>query len=231
MAQERHVLQWQRRMATFMTASIVTAAVFFAVITIWQFVRFGDSARSGALATVDLFEQLTIPPKTFQEELALTQARAAYALERELVSRRYGQANLTLTTRVWTRLMGFITGMILSLVGAAFILGKLSEDVSEATAKAGAPGQELMVSVRSASPGIILVIMGTVLMALSISIQATYEVEDRAIYFGRAGQSITPASDADIAGPEDPASLLERLKRPAAHDNNQFDAAGKKGQP
>jgi hypothetical protein len=47
----------------------------------------------------------------------------AHALERELIARRYDQVNLTVTTRLWTRLMGFITGMILALVGAAFVLG------------------------------------------------------------------------------------------------------------
>jgi hypothetical protein len=227
MAQERHVLQWQRRMATFMTASIVAAAVFFAVITVWQFVRFGDNARFGLPVAADPFERLTKPPQTFQEEIQLTQARAAYALEQQLVSRRYGQANLTLATRVWTRLMGFITGMILALVGAAFILGKLSEDVSEATARAGPPGQELMLSVRSASPGIILVIMGTVLMGLSISIQATYEVEDRAIYFGGAGKSTTAASDANTGGYQDPAGLLDRLKKATPQEGKQIDTSRK----
>lgn len=192
MAADRHLLNWQRRMASFMSASVIVAAVFFAVITVWQFASFSTDSATPTEVQSDLWGPQAIAPSTYREQLELANARAAFALERELIIRRYNQANLTLTTRLWTRLMGFITGMILALVGAAFILGKLSEDFSEATAKAGPPGQEWMFSVRSASPGIVLVVMGTVLMALSISIQATYSVEDKAIYFGRVGQARVP---------------------------------------
>ena len=65
---------------------------------------------------------------TYDAALRARRARDALALEQELVARRYEQANLMLSTSLWTRLMGFITGMILALVGAAFILGKLQED-------------------------------------------------------------------------------------------------------
>jgi hypothetical protein len=205
MTEDRQLLKWQRRMAPFMTACIIAAAGFFAVITMWQFASFKMDIGRPADTPADLWGQQTIAPTTYEQQLDLARARAAFALERELIARRYSQANLTLTTRVWTRLMGFITGMILGLVGAAFILGKLSEDFSEATAKAGPPGQEWMFSLRSASPGIVLVVMGTLLMALSISIQATYSVKDQAIYFGRVGQSqyLRPDEAIGPAGAED----------------------------
>lgn len=219
MADDRHVLSWQRRMASFMTASVIAAAAFFAIITVWQFARFETNISQPKDPEVDLWGQVSIPPSSYEQQLELATAHAAFALERELIARRYNQANLTITTRVWTRLMGFITGMILALVGAAFILGKLSEDFSEATAKAGPPGQEWMFSVRSASPGIVLVVMGTALMALSISIQATYSLEDQAIYFGRVGQPRVP-QPGEAIGPALPDDIINRIKPPPAVSNS-----------
>lgn len=51
-------------------------------------------------------------------------------LEADALHRRYHQANATMLARVWTRQLGFLTGMILALVGAAFVLGRLQETTS-----------------------------------------------------------------------------------------------------
>jgi len=213
MAQDRHVLNWQRRMASFMTASVIVAAVFFAILTVWQFRSFEVGLVRHATDAEEVWHQ-TLRPVTYEQEFELSRTRAAFFLERELIARRYDQVNLTLTTRLWTRLMGFITSMILALVGAAFVLGKLSEDVSEAAAKAGLPGQEWSLSVRSASPGIILVVMGTLLMALSISIQASYSAEDKAIYFDRLTPSIVVPPPGVNVGPALPEGLEGLIKPP-----------------
>jgi hypothetical protein len=214
MAEDRQLLAWQRRMAAFMTASVIVAAAFFAIVTLWQYGRFEAILVKPAAALEDVWSRQVIAPTTYEQQFELAKTRAAFALERELIARRYDQANLTLTTRLWTRLMGFITGMILALVGAAFVLGKLSEAVSEAAAKAGLPGQEWSFSVRSASPGVILAVLGTLLMALSITIQASYSTEDRAIYFGRAASTPVVPGPGEAVGPASPTGLSNMLKPP-----------------
>lgn len=215
MAQDRDVLAWQRRMAAFMTASIIVAAVFFAVVSIWQYSRFEATFSRPAAALEDPWAGLPGPAASSEQRFEVANARAAYALERELVGRRYDQANLTLTTRLWTRLMGFITGMILALVGAAFVLGKLSEEPSEASTKSGVPGLEWSLSVRSASPGVLLAIMGTLLMALSITIQASYSAEDQAIYFNRSNVARAPPAPTDAIGPASADALKRMIKPPS----------------
>src|SRR5262249_58461153 len=87
--------------------------------------EFGGAAWSSPIAGRD-----------FNEQMRLEAMRAAYSLERELVARRYEQGNLSYLNRLWTRFMGFVTGMILALVGAAFVLGKLVTDKSELEAAA-----------------------------------------------------------------------------------------------
>ena len=211
MAEDPGTLDWQRRMASFMTASVIVAAVFFAVVTLWEFRSFQARLFEAEAPFEDVLSSLR--PTTYQEQVDVARMRTALALERDIIRRRYGQTNMSIATRLWTRLMGFITGMILALVGAAFILGKLKEDVSEAAAKAGLPGQELSFSVRSASPGIVLAVMGTVLMALSISIQSNFSTEDQAIYFDRVTPTSTPPKPGEASGPAAPA-LSGMLKPP-----------------
>jgi len=224
MPEDRARLAWQRRMASFMTASVIVAAAFFAIVTVWQYGRLQASLSRAPPAMEDPFVAASAAATGYDQRYQVATTRAALGLERELIGRRYDQANLTLTTRMWTRLMGFITGMILALVGAVFVLGKLSEDVSEAAAKSGVPGLEWSVSVRSASPGVILAALGTLLMGLSISIQASVDARDQAIYYGRvANDAYLPAVGAAIAPAAPPSKplLARALKGPEKRTNSQ----------
>lgn len=187
---------WQRRMAPLMVAAVVVTALFFAVITVIEFRKleawlFDQSLP--ALATTAA--RPVIEPTTFEQQLALDSSRQAYALEREAIARRYNQGNLLIATRLWTRLMGFVTGMILALVGAAFVLGKLAEDTSELSAA----GSGVSVSLKSASPGVILCVLGTILMSMTIWVSVDLSTRDMALYVGPTAGHRAPG---DLAGDE-----------------------------
>src|SRR5262249_54967656 len=111
-------------------------------------------------------------------------------LESEIIGRRYHLAATLLAGRVWQLYLGFITGMILSLVGAAFILGKLREAESESSIGSSS----VTVSLKSSSPGVILTILGVVLMITTIVNNQKIEVEDRPHYLMEmsASQSNSP---------------------------------------
>jgi len=55
-----------------------------------------------------------------------------------------------LLSRIWSRQMAFIIGMVMSFLGAIFILGKMSESTSNITGE----GSQWKVGISSASPGI-----------------------------------------------------------------------------
>jgi hypothetical protein len=99
-------------------------------------------------------------------------------MEAYLAERRYHQASVQLMSGIWIRYLGFVTGMILALVGASFVLGKLQEPESEITGKSSV----IDFSLKSASPGIILVVFGALLMFTTIITRQEYTVEDRPIY-------------------------------------------------
>jgi hypothetical protein len=121
--------------------------------------------------------------------IALDTARAAQptpelrvlaSLDAALLERRYHQANVFLMGRLWTSYLGFVTGMILALVGAVFILGKLREEPTEAAAKA-ALGEGTL---RTSSPGIVLAALGVVLMITTIVTNHPIQTADAPVYVG-----------------------------------------------
>ena len=121
-------------------------------------------------------------------------------LEADALEKRYRQASALLMSRIWTRRLAFSTGMVLALIGAVFIIGKLSETPS----KLGFEGTGAKASIDSASPGLNLAFMGVVLMAIALVVQLKIEVQDKAIYFlsspspkGESATLPTNASDPD----------------------------------
>jgi hypothetical protein len=123
------------------------------------------------------------------ERLAGLRFRAAAEMEVQVVTRRYRQATVLLMSRVWTLYLGFVTGMILALVGAAFILGRLQESASEVSVASPAGTWGL----KSASPGIILAVLGTVLMLTTILTNHRIDVTDAAVYL-RDSPSLPPSA-------------------------------------
>ena len=65
--------------------------------------------------------------------------------------------------RVWTRQLGFVTGMILTIVGAVFIVGQFSSPGTEISGE----GQGFKGSLETSSPGIVLTVLGSAPMAFT----------------------------------------------------------------
>jgi hypothetical protein len=168
------VKAWQEKLLPLMMWTLVVLAAFFFLASFGQLVylhnKIWEAPRIDARAL-----------HVSSEDGALTDAarfNALTALEANAMERRYHQANVLLMSRLWARYLGFVTGMILALVGAAFILGKLREEPTSIDAsQAGAS-----LSLRSSSPGLILAVLGVVLMALTIVTNETISTTDSPIY-------------------------------------------------
>jgi hypothetical protein len=189
-------------MAPLMSAVVVAAALFFAVVAL---VRFGAlesrlTADRGPPPVIEWAGDQR--PASISEQLEVANSIARYELEREIIARRYETAQLAFTARLWTRFMGFMTGMILALVGAVFVLGKLDSEASELDAKS--PG--LALSMKSASPGLVLATLGTLLMAMSILVPATADTNDGAVYLlpPPAGPGPEPSMTSAMPGSDEP---------------------------
>jgi hypothetical protein len=190
--------QWQVRLLPVMVGVLIGLAAFFFIATLAQMAYLERSISD--------VPSVILPPLSASDEaLEATGANAAIsarqleilaAMEAYLVERRYHQASVLLMAGLWTRYLGFITGMVLALVGASFILGKLEGPPSELEGKgAGIEG-----SLKTASPGIILA---------TIVNRDTYETRDVSVYlpsWGAAGISQGPPAAPTFIPLETPAA-------------------------
>jgi hypothetical protein len=203
-------VRWQNRMAPLMAGAVVVTAVFFAVVMLVRFSSIEATLQEPPPAQLAVpWTRQGIEPTTWRDQQQLASTEANLGLERELIARRYRVASAMMSLRLWTRLMGFLTGMILAMVGAAFILGKL--DAPESEIVGGASGTTL--SVKSASPGIVMAVLGTILIGISLVMPVTADVRDTAVYFGRTD---TAADDDAPTEAADPAHVSDIKLRPPA---------------
>lgn len=168
------VQRWQRKLLPVMMWMVVGLTLFFFIASFAQLAYLHVNIQESPTITL---ESLTVP----ENAESVQQARkfnTLARLEASLLEHRYHQASVFLMTRVWARYLGFVTGMILALVGATFILGKLREQATELSAKGG--GGTL--SFRSTSPGLVLAVLGVILMVVTIVTHHQITIADDASY-------------------------------------------------
>ena len=188
----------QERLVPLMASMVVGLTLFFFIVTFLQLAYL--HRRIDRAPTLDLPIMLNDQNVAWQQQLP-AEFKALAVLESNALERRYHQANVLLMSRVWARYLGFVTGMILALVGAAFILGKLREDATELSGKGGA-GE---FAIRSTSPGMVLATLGVVLMAITIVTHQEITTADTPIYLRavdpKPAISRAPATPADTTAP------------------------------
>jgi len=175
MGRKTSLTSWQKRLLPLMKWMIIGLTFFFFVASFAQYYYLQQNIERAP--KLNIHESFASIPND-QESLSVSKFKASVMLEANALERRHHQANVLLMSRVWVRYLGFVTGMILALVGAVFILGKLQEPTTELAAKI----QITEVTLKSSSPGIILCVLGVILMLTTIVINHTIEVKDSAIY-------------------------------------------------
>jgi hypothetical protein len=99
--------------------------------------------------------------------------------------------------------MGFTTGMMLAIVGAAYILGKLQEAQTELKQES----ELFKISLVTTSPGIVLAVLGCILMSITLLMPFDIDIRDAPVYVNLRQGTLTP--------PRDPADLTAPPPRPS----------------
>lgn len=173
---DKDLQQWQNRLLPLMVKMVVGLTLFFFIVTLVQLVYLHVNIKE----TPEASSEISLAIKDIDaKQLQM------FVLEKYVIDKRYHQANVLLMSRVWTRYVGFITGMILAMVGAVFILGRLHGPVSELN---GESSKIISFSIKSASPGIVLVFLGVVLMMVTIITHHEIEVTDKNTYTGNVNR-------------------------------------------
>jgi cytochrome bd-type quinol oxidase subunit 2 len=166
--------RWQHKLLPFMQITIVVLVIFYIIASYFQYRQFNDRILSESFS---INKQLDILRTTNGNVNPLL--IKAY-LEAYIVQSRQRNLELFLNSRTWIKYLGFITGMILCVVGAIFILGKLTD---QKTTQASGEGNQFKFSFASNSPGIILSFLGTILIMTTILTNQEIEKRDSFVYF------------------------------------------------
>jgi hypothetical protein len=175
---------WQTKLLPLMVGMIIVLTAVFCVSNIVQVYILNNHIREVGEPNLDAGLNLlqvdaqTEPP----DRLSYATLRTQALLEGYAIRYRYHQASVASMGRGYLIYLGFTTGMVLAMVGATFILGKLKESQSGVVTQSAL----LRVSITSASPGLILAIFGTVLMLTTILARADVQVSDGALFVPRS---------------------------------------------
>ena len=105
-------------------------------------------------------------------------AKARLALEHDAMFIRQRRTNAALANRTWLRFMSLIFGTVLVVIGALFVLGR----VTAPPANASVQWDSLRLSLASSSPGIVLALLGCLLIGLPNLAKQRIAVRDHPAY-------------------------------------------------
>jgi hypothetical protein len=202
---------WRDRLLPLMALTLVAAGLFFAAMSVIELRAFYARVQHAPIdigADFAAFEARAGAEVT--GGLDYLRMKTLTRLEADALQRRYHQATTTMLARVWTRQLGFLTGMILALVGAAFVLGRLREPASRLSGEGGG----VKGAIETASPGLALAALGSGLMAITLLMPFGVETFDRTVYLEAAAAA--GAGPAPVAAPPGPAAALLAPVGPAA---------------
>jgi hypothetical protein len=194
----RATLAWQRLLLPVMSTVVLGLTIVFVVLSTFQLGRLQEYIQQEPTLTVDQLG-LSAQKGSIDNATAFSydQFRTLTALELHVIQRRHHQANLLVMSRTWTRYMGFLTGMILALIGATFVLGKLQE--AETKLEGSAANNKF--AIQSSSPGLVLAVLGTVLMCITLVGNVSLQGTDQSVYLPEwvaasdTAKHATPAPD------------------------------------
>ena len=171
---------WQDRLLPIMSGVLIGLTIFFFIATFIQMSYLHSTILR--MPTIDFDEEasqnMINSGGSFEERYKSRQFEVRSQMEILILTNRYRQANVMLMASLWIKYLGFITGMVISIIGSSFVLGKLREPIQKLEGKS----PTISISLQTASPGIILVVLGVLLMGMTIVDKDTIETRDISVY-------------------------------------------------
>ncbi len=178
---------WQTKLLPVVVATLVVLGIVFFVGAFWNYATLTAQLNVEEQPLELTIQQMTVQhvSQDFQENYA------RITLEDRVLRHRYRMNTAAIESRTWTRLMGFVTGMVMVLTGCLFIVARL--DVAfEASGKSGPTEGAL----KTNSPGLVLAVAGAALIATSLVVKTEVQDTDAAVYLPRLVEYSVPAAAA-----------------------------------
>ena len=184
---------WQRHLSPFIVMLIAGTGLYFLINSSIEMDGLSDNVEDvNPISLEQLVPDDLLRDKSISEagRVSLVKWRTLAAAESEVLNRRYRYANTNLVAAVWLRYLGFVTGMILSLLGAALLWGKLNVPTAELSGEGAGIKRQL----KTSSPGLILCVLGAVLMMTAMLNRYEISVVDKPVYTDGRGGDYTAGS-------------------------------------
>lgn len=177
---QKHITKWQNRLLPWliiMPSLLVLVFIYLATQQVNRFNKALEVKEKSVSETILASDSSGL--KNLKGNLDYIKWMTLTKMEEESINKRYYQGGLLLLSRIFIKYLGFLTGMIIAIVGSVFIIGKLSEDSSKIE---GSAGEQIRFSIISSSPGIIFGILGTALMIGTILQHNDITVQEQPMY-------------------------------------------------
>jgi ABC-type multidrug transport system fused ATPase/permease subunit len=171
------LLAWQRLVLPFMMGSLVFVGLVFIAATLWFFRALQERLEYKTTNLVEVIERLPKLEDPKKEGQTYRDWYIRAVLESTALQQRFNVQATVVNGRVWTRFMGFLTGMLLALTGCVFVLGKLRESITFT-----GEGQGAKAALATSSPGVFLAFLGAAVISISLLVQSSVEMTDVAVY-------------------------------------------------
>jgi len=179
---QRQIRSWQLRLLPWMVGVPTVLIIIFIILATIQFNRFNTEIST--YKNSELNDVLPSPKDTSGNYLITGNPEyvklfTLAKMEEESMNRRYSQGGVLLSARLYTQWLGFVTGMILAIVGSVFIISKLNEKTSKLDMSYN---EQVRLQLTSSSPGVIFGVLGTCLMLATIFTHNNIDVKDMPLY-------------------------------------------------
>lgn len=193
---------WQTKLMPWMIAMPTLLILLFVYLATMQLKKFDSILENKNSSVIDeITQDKSLDLSEFKNSMDYVRWVTLVKMEERSLNRRYTQGGVLLAARVFTKYLGFFTGMILAIVGAVFIIGKLQEQTTELE---GEIGNGVKGKLSSSSPGIIFGVLGTILMISTILQHNEITVSDQPLYLNSTNLYLnTAGQDAKKPDKED----------------------------
>ena len=182
---EKDLLKWQKTLLPWMVmlpTVLIGVFIVLATLRINNFEKYiyqdSDSFIDKALPDPSKVEIDSLIGKKLEYLKLYTYSK----MEEHSITLRYNQAGVSIMSGIYTKYLGFFTGMILAIVGSVFIISKLKEDSSELDTTFQ---EKMKLRLVSTSPGVIFAVLGTALMIITVIKKTEVKVTDMPLYLNQ----------------------------------------------
>jgi hypothetical protein len=185
-------MNWHQKIFPVVTIIIFVLATVFIAVSFLQFSNISSYLQSAPSSNPQLIidKALNVSPEQLKESFEtgayIPQWAGLFMLESVALEKRHHQANALLASRLWIRYLSVVSGMILVTVGSIFILAKLQDSSTEIQGET----ESIKLKVASASPGLILAMLGTALILTALLNNPTIELKDGKVYMGNESEAL-----------------------------------------